>query len=161
MNNIHMDAGSTLRRQNTSQQNNNGLEPTGRHAIVWTFFTNICTRVTKWKLGFIFQGWCWSEKTHNTRVVSRKCIYTRSVVIYHEINGIYHQTSNISRTIVGNTIVDHSDVVGASPVGAAPTTSSLSTQHMASVDWAKATARRNEKHLSLGIRMRLILEVWR
>ena len=33
---------------------------------------------------------------------------------------MYHQTSNISHTLVGNEIVDHSDVVGASPVGAAP-----------------------------------------
>ena len=39
----------------------------------------------------------------------------------------YSQTSNISRTLVGNKIVDHSDVVGASPVGAAPATSSIST----------------------------------
>ena len=39
----------------------------------------------------------------------------------------YRQTSNISRTQVGNKIVDHSDVVEASPVGAAPTTSSFST----------------------------------
>ena len=39
----------------------------------------------------------------------------------------YHQTSNISRTLVGNKIVDHSDVVGAAPIGAAPTTSSFST----------------------------------
>ena len=39
----------------------------------------------------------------------------------------YRQTSNISRTLLGNKIVDHSDVVGASPVGAAPTTSSFST----------------------------------
>ena len=39
----------------------------------------------------------------------------------------YHQTSNVSRTLVGNKIVDPSDVVGASPVGAAPTTSSFST----------------------------------
>ena len=36
---------------------------------------------------------------------------------------MYRQTSDISRTFVGNKIVDHSDVVGASPVGAA----SLST----------------------------------
>ena len=34
----------------------------------------------------------------------------------------YRQTSNISRTSVGNKIVDHSDVVGALPVGTAPTT---------------------------------------
>ena len=39
----------------------------------------------------------------------------------------YRQTSNISRTLIGNDIVDHSDVVGASPVGAAPTTISFST----------------------------------
>ena len=39
---------------------------------------------------------------------------------------MYHKTSNIRRTLVGNKIVYHSDVVGASPVGAAPTTSSFS-----------------------------------
>ena len=39
----------------------------------------------------------------------------------------YHQTSNISYTLLGNKIVDHSDVVGALPVSAAPTTSSFST----------------------------------
>ena len=38
----------------------------------------------------------------------------------------YRQTSDISRTLVGNKIVDHPDVVGASPVGAALTTSSFS-----------------------------------
>ena len=36
------------------------------------------------------------------------------------------QTSDISRTLIGNKIVDHSDVVEASPVGDAPTTSSFS-----------------------------------
>ena len=40
---------------------------------------------------------------------------------------IFRQTSNISRTLVGNNIVDHLDEVGTSPVGATPTTSSLST----------------------------------
>ena len=39
----------------------------------------------------------------------------------------YHQTSDISRILIGDNIVDHSDVVGASPVGATPTTSSFST----------------------------------
>ena len=63
----------------------------------------------------------------------------------------YPQTSNISDTSVGNKIVDHSDAVGASPVGAAPTTSSLSPQHLASMDWAKTTARCDEKHSSFGI----------
>ena len=40
---------------------------------------------------------------------------------------VYHQISNIRRTLVGNIIVDHSDVVRALPVGTAPTTSSFST----------------------------------
>ena len=56
---------------------------------------------------------------------------------------IYRQFSNIRRTSLGNKIVDHSDVVGASPVGAAPTTSSISTWHLATLDWAKTTARRD------------------
>ena len=49
----------------------------------------------------------------------------------------YCQKSYISRTLLGSKIVDHSDVVGASPVSAAPTTSSLSTEHKASMDWAR------------------------
>ena len=65
--------------------------------------------------------------------------------------GKYRQVSNIRRTLAGYKIVDHSDVVGASPVGAAPTTSSFSTEHLASLDWQKTTARRGEKHLSLVI----------
>ena len=60
----------------------------------------------------------------------------------------YHQTSDISCTSVDNKIVDHSDVVGALPVSAAPTTPSFSTQHRASMDWAKTSARRDEKHLN-------------
>ena len=64
---------------------------------------------------------------------------------------IYRKTSNIRRTLLGKKIVAHSDVVGASPVGAAPTTSSFSTQYLASIDWTKTTARRDNKHLELGI----------
>ena len=59
----------------------------------------------------------------------------------------FRKTSSINRTLVGNNIVDNSGVVGASPVGAAPTTSSFSTKHMASMDWAKTTARGYKKHL--------------
>ena len=62
----------------------------------------------------------------------------------------YRQTSNISSTL-GNKIVDHSDVVGASPVSTAPITSSFSTSHQASMDWAKATAKRDKKQSSFGI----------
>ena len=61
----------------------------------------------------------------------------------------YCKTSNICHTSISNIIVDHSDVVGASPVGAAPTTFSFSTQHMASMDWAKTTAKQDYKQLSL------------
>ena len=64
---------------------------------------------------------------------------------------IYCQISNIKHTLVGNKIVDHSDVVGASPVAATPTTSSFSNQHLASMDWAKANERWDEKHLNFGI----------
>ena len=82
------------------------------------------------------------------------------VISSHSID--YRQVSNIRRTLVGNKIVDHSDVVGAAPVGAAPTTSSFSTLHLASLDWAKATARRDEKHLFVfGDSVRLILEILR
>ena len=63
----------------------------------------------------------------------------------------YRQAFNISSTFVANKFVDHSEVVGASPLGAAPTTSSFSTQHMASMDWAKITARREDNHLSFGV----------
>ena len=72
---------------------------------------------------------------------------------YHISRGpmSYCQTSDIRRTWVGNKIVDHSDVVGASPVGAAPTTSSWSTWHLASMGWPKATARREDNHLSFWI----------
>ena len=63
-----------------------------------------------------------------------------------------HQTSDIRGTLVGNKIVDHSDVVGASPAGAAPTTSSFfSTYYLASMDWIKTTARRDETNLTFGL----------
>ena len=61
--------------------------------------------------------------------------------------------------ILGYKLVDHSDVFGASPVGAAPTTSSFSTYHLPSMDWAKTIARRDEKHLSFGDLVRLVLEI--
>ena len=62
-------------------------------------------------------------------------------------NNTYRQPSNTTRNLVCNKIVDHSDVVGASSVDAAPITSSFSTSHLATSDWAKATARRYKNHL--------------
>ena len=64
---------------------------------------------------------------------------------------IWTMSTDISSTLVGNKLVDHSDVVGASPVGTAPTTSSFSTKHLASMDWAKTTARQDKYHWSFGI----------
>ena len=50
----------------------------------------------------------------------------------------YRQTSNKAKLLVTQMI------------GAAPTTSSFSTEHLALMIWAKATARGDEKHLSFG-----------
>ena len=79
------------------------------------------------------------------------CSLCCQVISWHGIN--YPQTSNIWRTLVGNRFAHHSDVVGAAPVGAVPTTSSFLTEHLASMDWAKTSARprRDAKHLSFWI----------
>ena len=77
--------------------------------------------------------WLWSTRDRESTVTHRKM----GVRVY------YRKTSYISRTLVGNKIGDNSDVVGASPVGAAPTSSSFSTSLLASMDWAKATTRRD------------------
>ena len=57
--------------------------------------------------------------------------YLESILHYSDSIIKHRQTSDISHTLVGNTIVDHS---------AAPTTSSF----LASMDWAKTTARRDD-----------------
>ena len=76
---------------------------------------------------------------------------TRTHLWSYERSEHYRQTSNISRTLVGNRHADHSDVVGATPIGAAPTTSSFATHHLAPMDWPKTTTRRDEKQLSFRI----------
>ena len=78
-------------------------------------------------------------------------VHAQAILNNYKINLNYRQTSNICRTLVRNKIVDHSDVFGASPDDAAPTTSSFSTWHLASMDWVKAAARREERHLRFGI----------
>ena len=81
-----------------------------------------------------------------------KTSYNKNMCMCYEIyrNSVcmYRQTFKIRRSLVGNKLVDHSDAVGASPFGAAPTTSWFLAQHLASMDWAKATAKRDEKHWS-------------
>ena len=65
--------------------------------------------------------------------------------------GDYREICDIKCILVGDKIVDQSDVVGASPVDAAPTTASFSTEHQASIDWAKTISRWDDKHFSFGI----------
>ena len=62
----------------------------------------------------------------------------------------YYQTSNIRGTLV-DWFVDNTDVIVALPISAAPTTSSVSTKHLAPMDWAKTTAWRDEKHVAFEI----------
>ena len=69
----------------------------------------------------------WTRRSRLT-VLPHQCFWTHWPWGYVAvILEVYHQTCNISHTLVGNIIVDNSDVVGASPVGAAPTTFELST----------------------------------
>ena len=60
-------------------------------------------------------------------IASLMIIQSKKYQPLHNSCQTYRETSDISRTLVGNKIVDNSDVVGVSPVGAAPTTSSFST----------------------------------
>ena len=72
------------------------------------------------------------DSTHNT--------WTHLNILSH--NSGYRQNCSISCNLAGNKIVDHSAVVGEAP---APTTSSFSTWNLASMDWAKKTAIRDDE----------------
>ena len=86
---------------------------------------------------------------HICRVLDKQSVQLGLLIIV--MNLMYCQISNIRHTLVGNKIGHYSDVVGASPVYTAPTTSPFSTKHLMLTDWAKTTARRDEKHLSVVI----------
>ena len=98
--------------------------------------------------------------TYTSILFKKSHHFKRSHVIFSAILN-YRQTSNIRNTIEGNDLFDHSDVVGALPVSAAPTTSSCSTWHLASMDWAKTTARREENNFIFCDLVCLILEILR
>ena len=55
---------------------------------------------------------------------------------------LHPKTSNKSHTLVSNNIADHSDVVGAPPVDAASTESQSATLHLASMNCAQTTTKR-------------------
>ena len=118
---------------------------------IWVniFFQNVLTHKLVMPYGIKGMDWYCPTQSSTTPLPDSKWSHQSSPVA--STPGQYRQVSNIRRTSVGTEIVDHSDVVGASPVGAAPTTSEWSTEHLASLDWEKTTARRGEKHLSLVI----------
>ena len=88
----------------------------------------------------------------DAEVIEREIAYTwHTIWILKQFWKIYRQISNTGRTLVGNKFVDHSNVGGSSVVGAAPATSSISTWYMASMDWEKTPASREEKPWSFGI----------
>ena len=87
----------------------------------------------------------------NHRISNKKGFIIEMSILITVLHCTYRQSSIISCTLTDNKIVDHSDVVEASPGGAAPTTSPFSTEHMASMDSAKTTARQDEKHSNFGI----------
>ena len=93
---------------------------------------------------------------HSTYAFNPSTVSTQYTIKYN-----YRQTSNISRTSAGNKLGHHSHVVGASPVGSVPTISSFSTEHLASMDWEKTTARQDENHISFVIWCYLILGILR
>ena len=66
-------------------------------------------------------------------------------------DGDYLHNYNISRILVGHKIVDHSDIVGAAPALLQLHLHSRLNTWLASLDWAKTTSRRDEKHLSFVI----------
>ena len=149
----------------TTIGSDNGLSPGRRQATIWTNagilligtletnFSEIlieCHSFSFKKMHMKMSSGKWRPSRLGLNVLSTKCFHVTMSQCHCDIS-LYRKTSNISSTLVGNKIADNSDVVGASPVGAAPTTSSFSTWHLASMDWAKTTARGYKKHLSFGI----------
>ena len=96
---------------------------------------------------WLLQCWWYIFQFHDSECTTSQFLHASLSFADWYINC---QTCNISCTSIGNKIVHHSDVVGASPVGTSPTTSSFSTEHLASMDWAKAITRRDENHLNFG-----------
>ena len=90
----------------------------------------------------LFNKFTWVYSTHSVNIS----------ILYIDVSTVHEVWRPLGRNYLFIPFfVDNSYVVGASPVGAAPTTSSFSAKHLASLDWAKTTARRDEKHLSSGI----------
>ena len=113
--------------------------------------------LSKWKLSRTTLQWhfvscCWFRNHSFADSMDRMI----KGAVYQRANNVdsgtkYRETSNKSRSFIGNKIVDYSDVVGASLVGTAQTTYSFSTKYLASMGWAKTTARHDDKHSSLEI----------
>ena len=73
----------------------------------------------------------------------------KELTLFGWLSGIYRHT------LVGDKNADLWDVGGASTVGAAPNTPLFSIEHLAPMDWATVTSKRDDNHLSFGIRVDL------
>ena len=118
-------------------ESGNGLVPLSE--AMWTQMPYVITRPPALDHNELKLWLCWPNSMTSwiimTLISVRICLYDSlfGSVPKSRTNSIYHYTSNISSTLVGNKIFDHSDVVGASPVGTAATTSSFSTKHLAAM----------------------------
>ena len=132
------------------------------HILEWKLlyfeenFIEICSQGSNWYKKNHFQFWpflCW-DRSNVPKIKSKPWLLLPWLLLSPQYQQPWYwllSNLNIRCTLAGNEIVDHSHVLGASPVGAAPTRSSFSNQHLASMDQAKTTTRRDEKHLSFGI----------
>ena len=108
------------------------------------FDNHICITVMEVYIFFqILWIWPFIHPWHGHFKIYKCMIINFSMCMFY---CLYHQTSFISHTLACNKLVDHSDVVGAALVGTTQTTSSFWTLHLASMNWAKTTAKWNENH---------------
>ena len=111
-------------------------------------------------IGEIFFSWDYLQNYYLFNRLTSKLhitgpLWGESSLLWH-VDSL-HRAKNVESVSMAwylHTLV-RNDVIGASPVGTAPTTSSFSTKHLATMDWAQITERRDEKHLSSGIRCTL------
>ena len=117
--------------------------------------------ITTWYIKF---NWTYEDFDARSRYLWHEYVITSHSILWDVITFTFprylllapkssyelYTVKPLIHTSAGNNIVDHSDVVGASPVRAAPTTSSFSTLHLASMNWAKTTAKCDENYLIFG-----------
>ena len=117
---------------------------TGLFYLSTTSLISTAVKLLYWALNL-----SWLEYVGTNQHVSRhNKLHRNAYRVY--VSWKYRQTFNIIPILLGNKSVDHPVVVGASPVGTSAITSAFSTQHQASMEWAKTSARRDEKKIGFG-----------